>query len=130
MKKAKRKAIVLILLLLITFSIINILPIAYADYMGQMENQLKNSTSYSEDPTETSQKATGLLTTIATTVKVVAVGIAIIMLLALAMKYMAAAPGEKAEIKKSAVVYIVGAVVLFAVTGILTIIQKFSTIIK
>ena len=42
---------------------------------------------------------------------------------------MSAAPGEKAEIKKSAVVYVVGAIVLFAVTGLLTIIEKFATVI-
>jgi hypothetical protein len=42
------------------------------------------------------------------------------------MKYMMAAPGDKAEIKKSAVIYVVGAIVLFAVGGILSIIQKFA----
>ena len=53
--------------------------------------------------------------------------IAIIMLIVLAIKYISAAPGDKAEIKKHAVVYVVGAVVLFAATGILQIIKKFST---
>ena len=49
------------------------------------------------------------------------------MLLVVAMKYMTAAPGEKADIKKHAVVYVVGAVVLFAVTGILGLINTFSS---
>ena len=40
------------------------------------------------------------------------------MLIVLAMKYMMSAPGERADIKKHAVVYVVGAVV--------GIIQKFS----
>ncbi len=48
------------------------------------------------------------------------------MLLVVAMKYMTAAPGEKADIKKSAVAYVVGAITLFAVTGILGIIEEFS----
>ena len=39
---------------------------------------------------------------------------------------MMAAPGDRADIKKHAVVYVVGAVVLFASTGILSIIQMFS----
>ena len=49
------------------------------------------------------------------------------MIVVLAMKYMMAAPGEKAEIKKHAVVYIVGAVVLFASSGLLGIIQDFAS---
>lgn len=59
--------------------------------------------------------------------KVVCAGVAIIMITVIAMKYMMAAPSEKADIKKHAVVYIVGAVVMFAATGILTIIQNFAT---
>lgn len=58
-------------------------------------------------------------------VKIVGTGIAIIMLVVLAIKYISAAPGDKAEIKKHAVVYIVGAVVLFGASGILGIIQGF-----
>jgi hypothetical protein len=52
------------------------------------------------------------------------------MLLTVAMKYMSAAPGDKADIKKSAVAYVVGAIVLFAVTGILTIIEQFAVVIR
>ena len=59
-------------------------------------------------------------------VRIVAVGIALIMLIVVAMKYMMSAPGDRADIKKHAVVYVVGAVVLFASAGILDIIQKFS----
>ena len=59
--------------------------------------------------------------------KIVAVGLALIMLAVLAIKYMSAAPGEKATIKKHAVVYIVGAIVLFGAAGILNIIETFAT---
>ncbi len=59
--------------------------------------------------------------------QVVGVAIAVIMLVVLAIKYISAAPGDKAEIKKHAVVYIVGAVVLFAASGILGIIKNFVT---
>ncbi len=77
---------------------------------------------------ETSAKT--VIGAIITVVRVLAVGIAIIMLLVLAIKYMYAAPGDKAEIKKHAVVYVVGAVTLFATMGILGIIQKFATVIN
>lgn len=59
--------------------------------------------------------------------KVIAVGIGLIMLTAVAIKYMSSAPGEKATIKKHAVVYVVGAVVLFGSAGILNIIESFAS---
>lgn len=62
--------------------------------------------------------------------KVIAVGIGLIMLTAVAIKYMTSAPGERASIKKHAVVYVVGAIVLFGAAGILNIIQKFATNVK
>ena len=59
-------------------------------------------------------------------VQVIATTIAIITLIYLGVKYMAAAPTERADVKKSAAIYITGAVLLFATTGILQIIQSFS----
>lgn len=56
-------------------------------------------------------------------IQVIAVGVALIMLVVLAIKYIAASPGEKADIKKSLTVYIVGALILFAGAGLLNIIQ-------
>lgn len=65
-----------------------------------------------------------------TVTQVIAMGVAIIMLIVLAMKYMTSAPGDKATIKKHAIVYIVGAVIMFAATGILEIIRKFAGVIS
>lgn len=59
--------------------------------------------------------------------QVIGIAIAVIMLIVLAIKYISAAPGDKAEIKKHAVIYIVGAVVLFAASGIIQIIKTFAT---
>ena len=70
------------------------------------------------------QKIIGALITL---VRIVGTGVAIIMLIVLAIKYISAAPSDKAEIKKHAVVYVVGAVVLFAASGILGIIQQFAS---
>lgn len=54
------------------------------------------------------------------------VGVGVIMLLVLAIKYMMAAPSDKAEIKKHATVYIVGAIMAFGATGIVTLIKEFA----
>lgn len=65
-----------------------------------------------------------------TIARLVCVGVAIVMLVVLAIKYMSSAPGDRATIKKHAVVYVVGALVMFASSGILGIIQQFSGAIK
>ena len=66
------------------------------------------------------------LGTAITIMRVVGVGIAIIILMVIACKYMISAPGDRADIKKHAVPYVVGAVVLFGASGILTILLNFS----
>lgn len=71
-----------------------------------------------------------IIQSILVVVQVAATGIAVIMLIVLAIKYMGSAPSEKASIKNSAIQYIVGAVVLFSTAGILGIIRKFSGNIK
>ena len=58
--------------------------------------------------------------------QVIGMGVAIIMLIVLAIQYIAASPEGKAEIKKNATIYIVGAVILFAASGILGIIRRFA----
>lgn len=73
-----------------------------------------------------SDKITNPMKVIIGIFQVVAVGIGSIMLVVLAIKYMAAAPGDKAEIKKHVVVYIVGACMAFASSGIVGIIQVFA----
>ncbi len=78
------------------------------------------------DTTGTAGTANTILGTLITVVQVIGVGVAIIMLIVLAIKYISAAPGDKAEIKKHAVVYVVGAIVLFAASGILGIIRNLA----
>lgn len=64
--------------------------------------------------------------TVITVVRIAAVAIAIVMLLVIGMRYMVAAPGDRADIKKHAVAYVVGAFILFGVSGILKILLEFS----
>lgn len=82
------------------------------------------------DSSGATTKVSNVLSVIITIIRIAGVCIAIVMLLTIAMKYMTAAAGEKADIKKSAVQYVVGAIVLFGVVGILGIISNFATNIK
>mgnify|MGYP003163094383 CR=1 FL=1 len=65
----------------------------------------------------------GMVLTIA---QIVGSSVAVIMLIVLAIKYISAAPNDKADIKKHAVVYIVGAIVLFAASALLGIVKNFA----
>ena len=60
--------------------------------------------------------------------RIIGAGVAIIMLIVLAIQYIAASPEGKAEIKKNSTIYIVGAIILFAASAILGIIQRFAEI--
>ena len=59
-------------------------------------------------------------------VRVAAVGIGLIMLTVLGMKYLLAAPGDRAEIKGSAIRYVLGALIMFGAAGIFSIIESFT----
>lgn len=82
------------------------------------------------DTTDTSQTIGAMISAIINVAQVIGVGVAIIMLIVLAIKYISAAPSDKAEIKKHAVVYVVGAIVLFAATGILQLVKQFAGIVN
>ena len=82
-----------------------------------------------KDTTGTAKAAQRILQAVLTITQVIGVGVAVIMLIVLAIKYISAAPSDKAEIKKHMVVYVVGAVVLFAASGILEIIKRFALMV-
>ena len=80
-----------------------------------------------QDTSGAAKSINRIVGSILTIVQVVGCGVAVIMLIVLAIKYISAAPGDKADIKKHAVVYVVGAVVLFAASGILQIVKNFAS---
>lgn len=80
-----------------------------------------------DQSTTTATKFQGILNVILGIVQVIGIAIAVIMLIVLAIKYISAAPSDKADIKKSATAYIIGAVVLFAASGVIQIIKNFAT---
>lgn len=60
-------------------------------------------------------------------IQMVGVAIAVVMLIMLGIKYMIAKKKKKADIKKTATIYIIGAVILFGASGILQIIKNVVT---
>lgn len=114
------------LLVLIIINIFLQYNVCAYDMMGNI-NSIAGATSVTgaTDAITSSKNIAGAIITVT---RVVTAGVAIIMISILAMKYMTAAPSEKADIKKHAIPYVVGAIIMFSVTGILGILQNFAGI--
>lgn len=78
-----------------------------------------------KDPGTAGEKVTNTAGQILTIVRIVGMAVAVIMLTILGIKYVAASPNEKADYKKGMTVYVVGAVLLFGASALLSAIQKF-----
>ncbi len=126
MKKILKMSLTLALVCFVVFGLFASYSNASV-YSTEMKNLITGTYT---DTTGTSDKVNTITATIITSIRVIGICVAIVMLLTVAMKYMTAAPGDKADIKKSAIQYVVGAMVLFGVVGILGIINKFSSGIK
>lgn len=98
---------VCILIILSTIFISNIANASVADIV----NPTSDATGYFENP----------ISIILGITQVIAIGLGTIMLIVIAIKYMSSAPGDKAEIKQHAVVYLVGAIIAFGASGIMEI---------
>lgn len=66
-----------------------------------------------------------VIATILDIVRTIGVAIAVIILMAVACKYIIASSGDRADIKKYAFNYIVGALILFGTSTIITIVKNF-----
>jgi type IV secretory pathway VirB2 component (pilin) len=119
-KVVKMLAVVLVALVLVATISPTVLGTSFKDI------QVGTVTDSAQDTTGASGSVNRIIGSILTVVQIVGVGVAVIMLIVLAIKYISAAPGDKADIKKHAVVYVVGAVVLFAASGILEIVKNFA----
>ncbi len=125
MTKNAIKIIAFLLIAMLVFA--SLTPIVFA--AGTTVTASDIDASSWDDASDSSGAASSIqkiIGSIITIVQVIGTGVAIIMLIVLAIKYISAAPSDKAEIKKHAVVYVVGAIVLFAASGILGIVKNFA----
>ena len=67
-----------------------------------------------------------VLNAVLSIIQVIGISVATIMLFVLGIKYMVSSVSERAEIKKHAIVYVVGAVMLFGSSAIVEILKAFS----
>ena len=78
------------------------------------------------DESGASEAASNIIGMIINIAQVIGTGVAIVMLIVLAIQYIAASPEGKAEIKKNATIYVVGAVILLAAAVIVGMVSRFG----
>ena len=112
---------VLAILLLAVMVVSTFSPLVFAE-----TDEIKASDFNRKLDDTSKEKITNFTGTLIAGARYIGFGVAILMLIILAIKYISAAPSEKAEIKKSAVIYVTGAILLFAASGVLTVIQSLA----
>ena len=122
-----RKVVKIVSILLIIAMAVTMLSTSAFAAIGDVSTSGDfNPETFHSNDTQTTSVFQGFIGTLINIIQVVGMGVAVIMLVVMAMKYISAAPSEKAEIKKSVMIYVVGAVVLFAASGILQVIKNFA----
>lgn len=117
-KNFKRVLIVLFDIILISTLFLNVVSNA-----GSV-SQFNGSTSLLAS-TNAKNATVGILGTILTITRTVGAAVAIGILMIIGCKYLMASAGDRADIKKYAMNYVIGAIILFGAAGILGIIQRF-----
>ena len=78
-----------------------------------------------QDPDgETADAARIIIGSVLAVVKASGVTTAVVILMVIGIKYIMASAGDRADIKKYAVKYVIGALILFSATGLISIAQR------
>lgn len=122
MIKIAKKIILVLLIYMLCFSTINvIISGATSGVTADDLNTFKGSTS----DVAGSSAATSILSSILSIVRTIGAAVAVVILMTIGAKYLVASAGDRADIKKYAINYVIGAIILFAASGILSIVKGF-----
>ena len=111
----KVKKVIVFLIVLLT--IISISLISNASYLEKFSGDVGG---------DIATRAGKISSTALTVIQVIGMAVAVIMLIVLGIKYMVASAADRAEIKKHAIVYVTGAIIMFGAAGIVEIIKKLA----
>lgn len=118
----KRKVIVFFLICSVFMSFCSFVNAAADNPIDAMKD-LKDGGTVNESATG---KLKPIMNTIIGFIQIVGTGVSVIMVSVLGIKYMMAAPGEKADIKKQITPMVIGAFLLFAAVNIINAVAEFS----
>lgn len=107
----------IIVFFIILISIISISLVSNASYLDKFTGDVTS---------EPATRAGNITSSALTIIQIIGMAVAVIMIMVLGIKYMIASAADRAEIKKHAVVYVVGALLMFGASGFISIIKKFA----
>lgn len=112
------KIIISILILIMTGIILTNTVLAWdmTGTLGELENR---------HAANAEEKVTDIMGAVVNLISTIGAGVAIIMLVAIGIRYVTAGSEGKADAKKDLTGYVFGAVILFGISGILKIMQMF-----
>ena len=79
-----------------------------------------------EENSDTDEMAYKVIGSVLTIVRISGVTTAVVILMVIGARYIIASAGDRADIKKYAVKYVIGALILFSASGLIGIIQNFT----
>ena len=115
----KRIAKILTVLIIIA-TIATMMSTVFAEGASDVLGKLTGTTDAASAVTTTANNIVGI-------VQVICYATAVIMLIYLGVKFITASPEAKADIKKSAIMYVIGAIIVFAAGTLLGVISNLST---
>ena len=127
MKNLFLKSLIIIISILILVNCFSVISLADGNFDLSTYDGSPDATQagYVVDP------ARNIIGVIVSAVRITGVGVAVAMLTVLGIKYIVSAPGDRAEIKKSLVQYLAGAIIVLGSSQILALIIKvFPTFIS
>ena len=106
--------------LIIIATIATMMSTVFAEVASDVLGKLTGNTDAASAVTTTANNIVGI-------VQVICYATAVIMLIYLGVKFITASPEAKADIKKSAIMYVIGAIIVFAAGTLLGVISNLST---
>ena len=106
--------------LIIIATIATMMSTVFAEGASDVLGKLTRNTDAASAVTTTANNIVGI-------VQVICYATAVIMLIYLGVKFITASPEAKADIKKSAIMYVIGAIIVFAAGTLLGVISNLST---
>ena len=117
MKKTVKLISILLFVAMISISLTTVVSASGID-AANLANQLKGNTSAAQgDVMNIGNQIIGIITT-------VGVVVAVVILLVLGIKYMMGSASEKAEYKKTMIPYLIGCILIFCISTIVSIIYN------
>lgn len=107
-------------ILIIIATIATMMSTVFAEGASDVLGKLTGNTDAASAVTTTANNIVGI-------VQVICYATAVIMLIYLGVKFITASPEAKADIKKSAIMYVIGAIIVFAAGTLLGVISNLST---